>query len=248
MIRGVIFDLGGTLMYFDGDWRQVVPAALDKFVAYLSGNGLGIDLQQFSETFWQNLQAAWRSTNANWVEYPTERVVRETLAQFGHPRASDQMVRRALEHFYAPMEEHWHAYPDACSTLEALNARHLRCGLISNSDDDAFIHRLVSKFGFTPWVDPVISSAAGPWAKPDARIFQLVVERWRIPPEELVMVGDQPLADVFGAHRAGMKAILLTGRGQRLIEIPSELQGDARLEPEARVEQVGQVLAIIEEM
>ena len=45
--------------------------------------------------------------------------------------------------------------------------------------------------------------------KPDPRIFHLALGRLGIAPEQAVMVGDSPSADVAGARAAGARAALL---------------------------------------
>jgi FMN hydrolase / 5-amino-6-(5-phospho-D-ribitylamino)uracil phosphatase len=44
-------------------------------------------------------------------------------------------------------------------------------------------------------------------AKPDARIFAALAEMAGVPPEEVMHIGDDPLADVVGARQAGMQAV-----------------------------------------
>ncbi len=43
MIRGVIFDLGGTLMRFDGKWEDVDAESTSAMVAFLKSNGVEVD-------------------------------------------------------------------------------------------------------------------------------------------------------------------------------------------------------------
>ena len=52
--------------------------------------------------------------------------------------------------------------------------------------------------------------------KPSPAMFVAIIEAAGVPPEQTVVVGDNPDADVAGAHRAGCAAILvLTGVADR---------------------------------
>ena len=46
-------------------------------------------------------------------------------------------------------------------------------------------------------------------AKPNPRLFRLVLERLEVEAEAAMHVGDHPLEDVEGAQAAGMEAVLL---------------------------------------
>ena len=45
--------------------------------------------------------------------------------------------------------------------------------------------------------------------KPDVRIFGLACERLGVPPEEVLMVGDNLEADIKGALNVGMKVVYI---------------------------------------
>jgi HAD superfamily hydrolase (TIGR01549 family) len=114
------------------------------------------------------------------------------------------------------MEDAWsHAhffelYDDALPTLEALRARGLKIGLLSNTarDLDAFVahHRLT--------VDAVLTSRAHGKTKPHETIFRRMLELLDVAPGEAVMVGDTVEDDIEGAHAVGMRALLVDREGR----------------------------------
>jgi putative hydrolase of the HAD superfamily len=59
----------------------------------------------------------------------------------------------------------------------------------------------------------VISCEVGA-AKPYVRIFSHAAEALKLSPSEILHVGDDPIADVGGAHSAGFKAVLLDRAGE----------------------------------
>ena len=114
------------------------------------------------------------------------------------------------------MEASWsHAhffelYDDALPTLEALRARGLKIGLLSNSarDLDAFIAHHGLK------VDAVLTSGSHGKTKPHETIFRRMLELLDVAPEEAVMVGDTIEDDIEGAHAVGMRALLVDREGR----------------------------------
>lgn len=101
-------------------------------------------------------------------------------------------------------------YDDALPTLEALRARGLKIGLLSNSarDLDAFIAHHGLK------VDAVLTSGSHGKTKPHETIFRRMLELLDVAPEEAVMVGDTIEDDIEGARAVGMRALLVDREGR----------------------------------
>ena len=54
----------------------------------------------------------------------------------------------------------------------------------------------------------LVSSEMGV-SKPNPRIFEVVLERLGVNPEEAVMIGNTVSTDIFGGNRVGMKTVLI---------------------------------------
>ncbi len=79
--------------------------------------------------------------------------------------------------------------------------------------------------------------------KPSPAMFQAILEASGVPPTEAIVIGDNPDADVAGAHRAGCAAILvLTGVADATLA--AELAGERR--PDAIAADPAAVLALLE--
>jgi 2-haloalkanoic acid dehalogenase type II len=246
MIRGVIFDLGSTLMYFQDKWEEFDQAATESLAEFLNEHGIAVG-QDFSALFHEQRKIGWKLAEETEIEHTVEQALRNTLTQMGS-FSLDGLLPRAVEVYWARGEQQWRAYPDAIATLQALRARGLRIGLISNADDDGLVQRAVKRLGFAPYLSPVVSSAMEPyWRKPDARIFYRVSDAWHLPPREIAMVGDAVRYDVVGAHRAGMRSILIDrGDNAPWQNIPDALVGDPTAQADATVRSLTEISAVVE--
>jgi beta-phosphoglucomutase len=103
-------------------------------------------------------------------------------------------------------------FDDSLPALEELQKLGLLLGVLSNFG--VHLRDLLHRFGLLPFFDFVLVSAEVGLAKPDPRIFDLVVERAGIPRERLLYVGDHLGDDVEGARDAGLAAVLID-RGDR---------------------------------
>ncbi len=243
MIKGLIFDLGNTLMHFDGDWNEVIPSGTRALVEYLRADGIPMG-ETFGSDFVRNRRQGRELSARTDVEYTAARALRDTLAQYGYQDVSEAIIEHGIAAFFAPEEAHWVTYPDAVQTLTGLRASGYRIGLISNATDDRFIQRVTRRAGLAEFMDPITSSAAMPYRKPDPRIFQHVLDYWHLPASSVVMVGDWPSTDILGAHRAGMLAILLDERWPAPPHLDTPVDDDHLLEPDIIVYQLSQIQPI----
>ncbi|MEP7082113.1 MAG: HAD-IIA family hydrolase [Chloroflexota bacterium] len=79
--------------------------------------------------------------------------------------------------------------------------------------------------------------------KPAPAMFEAIFESTGVPPAHAVVVGDNPAADVVGAHRAGCAAILVL-TGVATVAAAGALEGEAR--PEAVADDPAGVRRLLE--
>jgi len=100
---------------------------------------------------------------------------------------------------------HARGNPGMAETLAALRARGLGLGVVTNGET-AFQSGNLAALGLPAMVDVILISAAEGLRKPDPAIFERAVRRLGTAPADCLFVGDNPVADVAGAVRAGMRA------------------------------------------
>jgi len=212
MIRGVIFDLGSTLIYSEHDhnWRAVVPRMRDDLLAHLLAAGYTLDGPDFLNRFSAKFRECDQQRQTDWVEYTAAWILKTTLEECGAPSPSEQAVADALRIYYAYSESFWRPMPEVHETLQHLAGLGLMLGLISNAADDGNVQRLIDAANLRKYFDPIIVSAAVGIRKPNPAIFELVLSRWELPPDACVMVGDTLGADILGAQLAGLHNVWLT--------------------------------------
>ena len=232
-------------MTYDGDWNVVNERSYKQTGDFLKQKGLPVP-DNFAALFHAARERSWKRADETGREATVEDALRDVYAGLGIT-SLDGIASQAVRIFFKEHEQHWVTYPDSLETIQELARRGFRVGLISNADDVGLVYRQVDKFGLRPYLSPVLSSASEPrWRKPDPRIFYLVSDAWKISPSEIVMVGDAPMYDVLGAHRAGMKAIWLDrGEARAWQKIPDTLANDPTIHPDATVHSLLEIPNII---
>jgi FMN phosphatase YigB (HAD superfamily) len=211
-IRGVIFDLGHTLMYLDGTWPQIFEQGARDLKAFLDGQRLGIPGEEFARTLLDRRAEGFAQARQTKREITAEASMRWTFAHFGLRDPDPVLVHGAIDASFADEKARWLPCAEASNVLRELAGRGLRLGMFSNATHDPFVQCLVDRLGFRPWLDPALSSAGTGIRKPDPAAFTPILTAWNLRPESVVMVGDTLDADILGAHRAGMRSIWIHGR------------------------------------
>lgn len=234
MMKGVIFDLGNTLMYWDGKDKDIEAQSNAVLAKFLNANGIPVG-EDFIPLFRAARREGWKQAEETNLEHTVEEALAAALAQLGYG-SRNGLLTHAVEQFFKVGEEWQRLYPDALETLQELNRRGLRVGLISNADDDGLVQRAVVRLGIAPYLSPAVSSAGLKWRKPNPSIFQYVANLWNLPPHEIAMVGDAPKYDILGAHGAGMKGILIDrGEGHWWQQVPEEYANEVAIRPDATI-------------
>jgi putative hydrolase of the HAD superfamily len=214
-INGVIFDLGSTLIEFRGDWGAIFRGMSQDLIVHLRDHGFQLDFGKFDRRYQEIVDQFYARGQQDWIEYTAEYTLRYALAEFGYPEVPDRVLKDGLAAAYAQGEALWQPFDDVYRTLATLKERSYKIGLISNARDAANVERLIDQAQLRPWLDPIVISASVGVRKPNPRIFKIVLDYWRLPPERVVMVGDMLGADVLGAHNAGLRGVWATMQTER---------------------------------
>ncbi len=210
-IEAILFDLGDTLIYFDGDWDETFLQAEEALFNNLQENGL-----KLGNPFLSDLRARLRRYYAErddaHIETTSKVVLQQTLEDWGYQDLSEHIIVSALAAMYAVTQEHWLPEKDALPVLAALKKAGYRMAIISNAADEANTQKLIDKLGARQYFEAIVISAAAGIRKPDPSIFTDLLETMRLQPSQVVMVGDTLKADILGARNAGIFSIWLTRR------------------------------------
>jgi putative hydrolase of the HAD superfamily len=204
VLRGLIFDLFGTLIVPDRFEEQNIAALL----SWAAGRGLAAG--DAAAGIIEEARAwMWRESYRTGRQYLCTEAIARAAEELSWP-SDPAFLQAAVDAFFAPEVATAKAYPDAAPTLAALSDLGYRLGLISNASDHGLIEGVMTRLGLAPFLHPIVSSAGFGRIKPDAGIYRFVLDAWGLRPEEAVMVGDSLDADVEGAQAIGLRAILMT--------------------------------------
>ena len=203
MLRAVLFDWGGTLM--DDEWSNEI--ALEGHAAGL--DAVGRDGLPDAAAFTRFLEEHETELFplATHDEIDISAVMLDSFARQGVELTDDD-----IRLFLHAAQDAWSSYYRLASSthalLEALRARGLKLGLVSNT---ASPHRLIQPVleqqGLIERLDAIVLSSEVGKRKPHPAIFERALDELGVQAEEAIFVGDRVEADVFGASRVGMTTV-----------------------------------------
>ena len=133
--------------------------------------------------------------------------------------------------FRSRYPNHCRISSDSLNTLEALREGGKKLGIITNGPT-AWQSRKIECMGIAPLFDTILISETEGIQKPDPRIFARALERWGIPADEAMFVGDHPTIDIAGAKGAGLIPVW---KRMPYWEVPSDIQ---------KIDQLSEILAL----
>ncbi|HEY3247062.1 MAG TPA: HAD family hydrolase [bacterium] len=209
-MRGVIFDLGGTLTarvrLAPEDMERANAASLR---SWLRDRGFQID-DGVAGAMVAERRARFIQRAAGPEEIRAAEALLPVLGHYGLP-TGEEFAAMAERAFFEPELHEMRLLPGALALLDSLARRGVRRGLASNASSHYLITECCRRLGLDRRLDPILSSAAVGYAKPHPAIFEAILNAWDAAPADAVMVGDTLAADIAGARALGMRCILVTG-------------------------------------
>lgn len=244
-LRGVIFDMGGTLLHYNAPnatWEDTEKTGAQGIYERLQAEGLTLPPRDTAlETAWDYTFGMWTQLDQyQSADLKLNRFVDGVLRAWHITNASAALITAASEAYMTAIQQHVLPLEGAARTLRTLRERGLRVGLISNTLWPGAYHRHdLDRYGLTPYLEDLIFSADVDAWKPHAAIFQRSLDTLDLTPADTVYVGDSLYFDVWGAQQAGLRGIWIEQSTRRQ---PDDLD----VTPDATIKRLPDLLAIVD--
>lgn len=186
MIKNIVFDVGMVLVDFR--WRQVMkdvgctPEEVEK-VASVMVNG----------PLWNELDRGVMDE---------EDVIAQMIKQL--PGLEDKALA-----FWKNVHHTIVAFSYAKEWVKGLREAGYHTYLLTNYPRSLYRNTAEKEFTFLPYIDDVLVSSYEKLTKPDKAIYERLLEKFALKPEETVFIDDR-LVNIEGAESVGIKGIHFT--------------------------------------
>lgn len=208
MIKAITFDLGDTLIYYDGvalNWSSHYARAL---TVGFAKSGVGHQAQRIGECE-EVLRKFNTRINPRDKEYSAAEIFRQIGAAVG-ANESQQIV--IMDEFFAYFQQKIKIYSDTFGSLTKIKASGLATGILTDvayGMPKANVQRDVAEIG--DLIDVLLTSVEVGFRKPSTIGYTKIADALEIGVHQMIYVGNEE-KDIVGANRAGVAASILINR------------------------------------
>jgi putative hydrolase of the HAD superfamily len=211
-VKAVLFDMGNTLVAYwpRREFPEVLARAVGEVQAYLQQQ----DRLHIPEDVVRQRVQAEQGESADCRVRPLEGRLARIFDLADEPGAQMEVV---CCRFMQPMFDRGRLYADTMPTLALLRAKGFKTAIVSNSpwgSPAGLWREEMARLGLAGRVDAIAFCGDVGWRKPARPIFDRVLARLGVQPEECLFVGDDPRWDLAGPRALGMQAVLIDRAGE----------------------------------
>ncbi|GAA1767841.1 hypothetical protein GCM10009795_012760 [Nocardioides hankookensis] len=238
-IDAVIFDWGGTLtrwhdIDFHAESLALAQAAVGADAALRDGSFLASSGTEFSRRLHEANQTVWGRSR----DHQQSASVADLFTEAGLEHDPELLTA-----YYEFWEPHTLTDPEVCPLFEALRARGIKVGVLSNTIWPREWHEgFFRRDGVLDLIDGDVYTSEVPWTKPSPHAFRAAMDAvGATDPSRCVYVGDRLFDDVWGAQNAGLRAIHVPHS-----VIPTEQVGHSEGTPDAVVHSLAEIPGLVD--
>lgn len=183
----IVFDLGGTLMQYEGmpySWVEFYQQGFDSIIQKYNCNVSKEDIQKSV----QILKDFNPRVSGREVEYSAEHIFSNALEHWH----IDPPIKNCIETFWQGLKLSAKIYPDTIEILQELKKKGYIIATLTdlpNAMPDEIFKKDISEL--LSYFDYYVSSCVAGYRKPNCKGLQMISNKYGVPVTELVFVGDE---------------------------------------------------------
>ena len=207
MYKNFVFDLYGTLI--DIHTNEHENSAWEKLSETLSFYGVYYTPSELSEAYFSSCELQIRQ-GKDLHKYPEVDVVEVFRHIFENKgkKAGKSLATHLAQQFRAFSTDYIRLYPNVTETLNKLKKSGKRLYLLSNAQS-CFAKTEVAKLGLRKYFKGIVYSSDCKCAKPDAALYNTLVDKYKLDKKETIVIGNEVATDVEGARNAKIDCLWL---------------------------------------
>jgi len=198
MYKNYVFDVYGTLV--DIHTNEYEIATWQKMADTLSFYGVDYTADELKETYFSACELQVRQGKARFThpEVDVVEVSRQIFANRGK-KVGKSLATHLAQEFRAFSTDYIKLYDGVTETLAKLKKAGKKLYILSNAQS-CFTKTEIAKLGLRKYFSGILYSSDCGCAKPDAKIFDCLINKYGLNRKETVYIGNDAYTDVVGAR------------------------------------------------
>lgn len=210
MYKNYMFDLYGTLADIHTDEGD--SELWSKMSNYYSDNGAEYSASELNKAYCNFVDNEKNVIHLAHPEYKyidikIENVFRKLYTAKGVSPTDEEVLNTAL-FFRRSSREYLKLYDGIAELLDDLKTNGGNVYLLTNAQH-AFTWDELECLGLVEKFDGIVISSDEECCKPDPNFYRILLNRYGLEPDETIMVGNDPNADIRGAKNVGLDALYI---------------------------------------
>ena len=207
MLKGAIFDLGGTLIHLTTSWEEIRKGRMNAICDALRERGVVLDLNDLKREYLRlhDEESDYSARTLEEIEF--EESLTKLLDRLGVEMRQRPAMADLVKRSFTLEICSWIVFQGVQEMLEQIRSLGLKMGLLSNARSDWAVREIVERLNLTKYFDAIVTSAAVGFRKPRPEPFQRILKLLGLDTSEVVMIGNSMEADISGAGSLGIRTI-----------------------------------------
>lgn len=200
MYKNYVFDVYGTLV--DIHTNEYELATWQKLADTLKFYGVNYTAQELEETYFASCELQMK-LGKDTFQYPEVDVVQVFCQIFANKgkKAGKSLATHLAQEFRAFSTQYIKLYDGVLETLTKLKKAGKKLYILSNAQS-CFTKTEISRLGLRRYFSGIIYSSDYKCAKPSAKLFDALVQKYNLNKKETIYIGNDSFTDVVGARNA----------------------------------------------
>lgn len=205
----VIFDTDNTLYDYIPAHEKALDAACSK-----ARKLLGIDHKMFHE-YYQLARMEVKNRLKGTASSHSRQLYFQRLIEIAGFKTQIIQTLDLTQTYWRTFLSNSHLFPGAKEFLVELHRVGISTAIITDLTVQIQFRKIVY-FGLDSYFDYVVTSEEAGRDKPDGEPFKIALDKLKVDPERVWMIGDNPINDIQGARNFKMKTLQKVHRGVEL--------------------------------
>lgn len=206
MYKAIVLDLYGTLLDIKTDEKQ--KFLWDKMALFFKMRGVDYSSNELEKAYTEQVNQLLEKKRSKGIEYPDIDILKviKNLFKIKNAESSRSIAIEMAKFFRIISLEYIHPYPGAIELLEYLKAEKYKIFLLANAQE-SFAFDELEFTGISNYFNSVYISSGYKIAKPDEKLFKILLEKEHLTEKECLFIGNDHTTDIEGANRIGMDSL-----------------------------------------
>ena len=233
----ILFDLDDTLIAFD----LVSEKAWDKSVnIFIQNNKINVEKDIILEKLHATRKWYWSDPERHKIGRRNINNARREIVKLAlkeYTNIENNKLEELADNYSSIHEDLWYLFDDVEETLKKLRKKNIKLGIMTNGTSESQRGKL-RRFDIEKYFDYIFIEGEAGYGKPDIKIYEYMLQKVKVEPDKIIMVGDNLIWDIEPPQKLGIYTIWINTKNV----IPE----NSNIKPDKVIKKISDIIEFVE--